>query len=490
MTSNQYDAIVVGSGGGGLGASIAFAKAGMKTLLLEKHHAGGGYITSFKRKGFCFDPGATVLFSGTLIGMPLDMVGLRQDVDLDLLKLKGSAMTFHCPKGNIGFAEGMTTTQMVEQLWDMKSDDVPRVQKMLDVAMTLATDERMQNRSLADWFKENSVDPSLMWLFGMLSWFLLVLPPSKAPASMGGTLAFMPSMEQCYPRGGILSIARAYVKALELLGGELRTKAPVAKILKRGDKVEGVELENGEKISSEIVVSDVGIDNTVTKLVGANHFDKELVEKVTTNLKPTLSCFGVFLGLDYVPDIAPGTISVASSDTDHIEKVFTDLESGGFYERQDAPMPIYMHVPSLEDPDLAPPGQSAMSILVWAPYKLAEGNWKEKKEFYTDVIVKATEERLVPRLSEHIIVREAATPLTYERYTGKRGGAILGQELGVGTVPIEGDALPIEGLYCVGDTVGGAAGMVGTLVTGYRRALQIIDPDATKLQPKFGVFGL
>ena len=119
MANNQYDVIVVGSGAGGLGASLILAKAGLKTLLLEKHSQVGGYITSFRRKGFSFDPGAAIL-SGGMIKMPLDMVEMTGKVDLELNLVKGPGLRLLGPNLDIKGHAGITTAQLVEQFSGLK----------------------------------------------------------------------------------------------------------------------------------------------------------------------------------------------------------------------------------------------------------------------------------------------------------------------------------------------------------------------------------
>jgi len=467
MANDQYDVIIVGSGAGGLGAALTLAKAGRKTLLLERHYQVGGYITSFRRKGFSFDPGAAIL-SGNAIRAPLDTVEMSKRVDLDLIKVKSPYLRFHCPKADVSMGEGA--------VFGLKPDEVSTIERATGEAAKLLFDEKMQKVSMLDWLRENVADPTLSLLFAMPCFLALILPPSKVPASMAIVLKGLGSMDMCYPKGGIIAIANAYAEAFKLLGGELRTRTTVSKILVKDQKVEGVELENGEKIRSKTVISNAGLGNTV-KLVGEDLLEKGLVDKIA-KLKPTLSTFAVFLGLDYIPDIIPYTFSVALADVDELEKVCQDLESGKFYESEKDPVPVYIHIPSSEAPGLAPPGQTSMSIFVWAPYKLAQGDWRDKKEHYTEVIIKAVENRLLPGLSQHIVHKEAATPLTYERYVAKQGGAVLGYAISIDQEPIDGDALPIEGLHCVGDTVAGALAEPGSIQSGIKCAQGIIGPES------------
>ena len=117
---------------------------------------------------------------------------------------------------------------------------------------------------------------------------------------------------------------------------------------------------------------------------------------------------------------------------------------------------------------------------MWAPYKLAKGDWKEKKEYYTERIIRATEDRVLPGLSGHIVHKEAATPLTYEHFVAKQGGAVLGLALDVGQEPVTGDVLPVEGLHCVGDTLTGALGVPGSLMSGVKCAKGIVDQASAR----------
>jgi len=476
MANNQYDVIVVGSGAGGLGASLILAKAGIKALLLEKHSQVGGYITSFRRKGFSFDPGAAIL-SGGLIKMPLDMVEMSGKVDLELNPVKGPGLRLLGPNLDIKGHAGITTAQLVEQFSGLKPGEASTLEGKIEESRKLGLDPEMQKTPMLDWLKANFTHPAPSLILGMLSFLALILPPSKVPATMAGILGLC-SMDISYPKGGIIAIANAYAEAFKLLGGDLRKKTTVSKILVKDRKVEGVELENGERILAKTVISDAGLGNTV-KLVGEDLFEKELLNKIS-NLKPTLSSFSVFLGLDYVPDVYPHTVSVTATDVDEIESVYQHLESGKFYESEKDPIPLYIHTPSLEDPGLAPPGQASMTIFVWAPYKLAKGDWKEKKEYYTERIIRATEDRVLPGLSGHIVHKEAATPLTYERFVAKQGGAVLGLALGVGQEPVTGDVLPVEGLHCVGDTLTGALGVPGSIMSGVGCAKGIVDQASAR----------
>jgi all-trans-retinol 13,14-reductase len=120
------------------------------------------------------------------------------------------------------------------------------------------------------------------------------------------------------------------------------------------------------------------------------------------------------------------------------------------------------------DSGLAPKGKASITILTSANYhdfpeRGAEGYPKKKKEFAETLIKKA--EKAVPGLSEHIIVQDAATPKTFERYTGMPEGAIYAFDQSIG-VKRPCFKTPIEGLYLVGASTFPGGGVEAVVISG------------------------
>jgi protoporphyrinogen oxidase len=203
MSAGTYDVCVIGSGAGGLGAAVLLAKSGVKTLMLERHWQVGGCITSFKRKGFSFDPGAS-MFSKKMTTMVLDMVGMTQRVDLTLIPVKSPGLRFHSAKADIRLSEGMNTSEVVAQFPDLKTKQSSAVERVIDEAVSVASLENAPPMSLLQWLQDNSIDPAISIVIYMPSYFLLVQPPSNSPVRIGSSIASLASIDLCYPRGGVV----------------------------------------------------------------------------------------------------------------------------------------------------------------------------------------------------------------------------------------------------------------------------------------------
>jgi phytoene dehydrogenase-like protein len=119
-----------------------------------------------------------------------------------------------------------------------------------------------------------------------------------------------------------------------------------------------------------------------------------------------------------------GAMSI-SPTLDYIEQAYDDSKYGGFSQRPY----LDLLIPSMLDPDMAPPGQHVMTCFVqYAPYKLKEGTWDERREDLGDAVVNALE-AFIPNIKKIIIGRQVMTPLDIERVAGITGGNIFHGEL-------------------------------------------------------------
>jgi all-trans-retinol 13,14-reductase len=228
---------------------------------------------------------------------------------------------------------------------------------------------------------------------------------------------------------------------IESHGGNVLVKHKVDRILTENKKVSGVQV--GEKVfRSPVVVSNVNARTTFLELIGGGELDKDFIERIK-GLKMSPSCFAVFLGVNMNLSGYPTLIK--------------NLDYG--YE---------IAINSNADPGLAPKGKASITILTSANYhefpeRGAEGYPKKKKEFAEKLIKKA--EKAVPGLSEHIIVQDAATPKTFERYTGMPEGAIYAFDQSIG-VKRPYFKTPIEGLYLVGASTFPGGGVEAVVISG------------------------
>jgi phytoene dehydrogenase-like protein len=285
-----------------------------------------------------------------------------------------------------------------------------------------------------------------------------------------------------FAKGGTGGIAQAIARAAESFGAEIRAQAPVAQVMVKNGRAVGVALENGDEIRADVVVSSLDPNLTFLKLVDPNQLPGDLVEAVRRYVFRG-SSGKVNLALDAAPNLAcmpgggahlRGAISISPS-VDYIERAYDEAKYGDFSHRPY----IDAIIPSMIDPDMAPPGKHVMSCFVqYAPYQLRSGSWEERREAFGDAVVDTLAE-YIPNLKDIILHRQVLTPLDIEQATGLTQGNIFQGELSLSQLfflrPAPGYAqyrTPIRNYYQCGSGThpgGGISGAPGRLA-----ALEVI----------------
>jgi phytoene dehydrogenase-like protein len=290
-----------------------------------------------------------------------------------------------------------------------------------------------------------------------------------------------------FSRGGTGAISNAIGSAARAAGAEIRTEAPVAKILLKNGTAYGVVLESGEEIHAGIVASSVDPNLTFLKFMDARDLPGDFVEEVR-RYKYRGSSGKVNLALDALPDFTSmpgpgrhlrGAMSISPS-MDYMERAYDQAKYGEFSRRPY----IDMVIPTLTDPSVAPPGKHVLSCFVqYAPYKLNRGTWDEQREAFGNAVIDTISE-YAPNIKNIIIGKQFITPLDIERQTGLTEGNIFQGELSLEQLfflrPVAGWAryrTPIRKLYMCGSATHPGGGIMGA--PGRLAALEILK-DAGK----------
>jgi len=283
-------------------------------------------------------------------------------------------------------------------------------------------------------------------------------------------------------RGGTGAISNSIGDAAREAGAEIRTEAPIAKIIIKNGRASGVVLENGDEIYCDLVSSSVDPRLTFMKMIGEEHLPEDFTEDLR-RYKYRGSSGKVNLALDGLPDFKamPGTgahlrgaISVSPS-VDYMERAYDEAKYGRFSRRPY----IDMVIPSLTDPSVAPPGKHVMSCFVqYAPYNLKEGNWDDKREEFGDAVIDTIAEH-APNIKDLILHRQVLTPLDIERDFGLSEGNIFQGELTLEQLfflrPAPGWAqyrTPVKGLYMCGSATHPGGGIMGA--SGRNGAMKLL----------------
>jgi len=253
-------------------------------------------------------------------------------------------------------------------------------------------------------------------------------------------------------QGGFGALAEAYCEAVRENGGKVLTRADVEKILVEGGKVTGVVTDRGT-FQAPIVISNAGLQPTVLKLVGEEHFDRGFVNRVK-DLVPSVGMMGTRYFLDRkVIDVPYGVIF---SDRTPWSMERYQRARTGEGPKQGV---VFFEVPANYDPHAAPAGKQMVMTGYWCPPdpKMSEKEKKAWQEAGEKIMLDA-----YPDLEKHIEFKEAYTPthvcnLTRDQVLPGQGGECigLGQLMGQCARTKPSVKAPVRGLFFVGCDAGG-----------------------------------
>ena len=524
MASNKYDVIVIGGGHNGLTNAAYLARAGKKVLVLERRHVlGGAAVTEEVFPGFKFSVCSYVVsllrpeiirdldlprhgleilpLDGTFTPMPNgdylwrvnDHGKTRREIarhsrlDAEAYEEFGKAMQAMCRfvKPILSMVPPDPSTLNPRELMKLlfigkRFQGLPSEDKYNQVQlMTMSAVD-----FLDQWF-ETDVLKATMSASGIIGTFLGVRSPGTAYVLLHHYMGEIDGAFRSwgFARGGTGAISSAIADAARELGAEIRTQAPIAKIIIKNGRAQGVALSNGDEIYGEVISSSVDPRNTFLRFIEEGQLPDEFLEDVR-RYKFRGSSGKVNIALDALPDFTclpgpgahlRGAISISPS-VEYMERAYDDAKYGNFSRRPY----IDMVIPSLTDPSVAPPGKHVMSCFVqYAPYKLRPGlNWDDQREAFGNNVIDTISE-YAPNLKSIIINKQVLTPLDLEREFGLSEGNIFQGELSLEQLfflrPVPGYAqfrTPIKNLYMCGSATHPGGGIMGA--PGRLAALEIL----------------
>ena len=271
------------------------------------------------------------------------------------------------------------------------------------------------------------------------------------------------------PEGGMGAVSEALAASARASGAVVRTGAAVAHITLEGDKVSGVELENGEKIAAGTVISNADPATTLLRLVGARHLETGFVHRVR-HVRSKGMAAKLHLALDGLPGfsrlsaLATGDRLVIAPDPGYIDRAFDQAKYG---ECSSDPA-LEITIPSIHDRTLAPPGRHVLSAIVqYAPFDPRASTDSARAGLLERSL--ALIERYAPALRRQVVASELLLPADIEREFRITGGHWHHGELAIDQLlmlrPVPGAAqyaMPVNGLYLCGAGCHPGGGVMGS----------------------------
>ncbi|AYN67963.1 NAD(P)/FAD-dependent oxidoreductase [Euzebyella marina] len=514
--NKNYDAIIIGSGAGGLACAICLAREGKKVLVLEQHDVPGGWCHSFYLNGHRFTPG--VHYVGRLAeGQTTNDLyrGLGIANDLVFFRMNPDGYE-HVKIGDHQFDYPDNFDELIHRLSEQFPEEEKNISKYLKLTRTVSRE--LYSIPYFKGFWQKLIMPYKTKYFGKYALFSLSrvigwhiknpllkkilniqcgdhgVAPNKVPFLLHSAVMYHYIHGAYYPMGGGGALIKSMTKVIKKYEGEIRTSTAVNKILLEGDKRKkavGVVLDNDEKIYAKYIISNADVGITYNQLIGKENLSKRLNRKLE---KTTYSCTSIMLFLTVDMDLRKHGVDSGNiwlmpdrGPNDFYEEIFADrIDEGDAFEG------MFISCTTLKDPSSYDGKHHTIEAITFVDYKTFEKfdqKNQERSQEYLRLKERLTQkmvngiDRAVPGIKKHIVHKELGTPLTNEYYINSTKGNVYGTEksmMHIGPFAFRAKS-EIENLYLCGSSVL-SHGVAGASHSGVDTAARILGCTSDELK--------
>jgi len=480
----DYDAIVIGSGMGGLAVASVLAQfKRYRVMVLEQHFKIGGFTHTFQRPGgYCWDVGLHYvgeMGEGSVVRRAMDFITGRK---VQWVKMKDPFEVFLYP--GLRFEVPSDRQAYLERLIGLFPDEAEALRDYwndldaADRALKAPADPKVDDlvsQSLRSYLTVHFKDDRLKGLLAS-QWGDYGLPPHLASFGTHATIVRHYLEGGYYPVGSSSTLADSVLTLVRAVGGDMKVRHRVLRILTEDGRVVGVEVQGPggrEVLKTNEVYSNVGAEATYGRLLAGSGPAPDDLKEISSAL-----AYGVvtlYLGLrsrcEHLGVHGQNFWIYDRFDHDSVWEERNSLAHGKATS-------CYLSFPGIKDPQARKPTAEIIAPLDHEVFERWRGKpWRRRgpeyealKERIAGALLDLVEDRL-PGFRDEVVYSELSTPLTVEGFTGHRGGAIYGFPgiPGRSLLKSLGSKTPVKGLVLVGADAGGL-GIAGTMMSGIRGA--------------------
>jgi phytoene desaturase len=412
--------IVIGSGLGGLAAAVRLANRGLEVELFEKRDKLGGRAYVYDINGFKFDGGPTVITAPFMFDEIYQAAGRNRADYFQMVPVDPFYRIFNHEgrqSDKEGYLRFIASTKAIFDKGFLELSDKPflHVTDMLKIAPDLI---RLQSyKTVYQYISQFVKNDFLRQVF---SFHPLLVGGNPFDTTSIYTLIHYLEREWGvhYALGGTGAIVQALGKLFEELGGKINLNSDVAEILIEGRKTTGIRLIDGSIHRADMVVSNADVAWTYKYLIPAR-FRKSMTDSRMDHYKYSMSLFVIYFGTRkrYTDArLAHHNIILGPRYHDLLSDIFDRKKLAEDFS-------LYLHMPTITDPSMAPDGCEAFYVLSPVPHLGSGTDWTQVARPYRDRIMTFLEENYLPDLQANIIAEYYIDPLHFQNTLSSYRGA-------------------------------------------------------------------
>ena len=420
--------IVIGSGFGGIAAALRMKAKGYAVTLIEKHPDLGGRARVFKKEGFTFDAGPTVITAPKLLEELFTLFNKNISDYVKIIPLKLWYRFVFDDKSSFDYSGDEEL--MKKEIEKYAIDDfvgyqklVKLTEKIFDKGFTELSSKPFNNIS----FMLKQV-PALLKLKSYKSVYELISTYisdnklrkifSMHPLLVGGNPFTTTSIYTLilflekkwgihYSLGGTGNLVKAFERLMKEEKIEIIKNSTVTELTNLNNQIVSVTVNNKDVLKADYIICNSDPPNVYKNLIKPNNYGF-LFNKKIERMNYSMGLFVYYFGSKkQYNDVAHHTICFGKSYKDHLNKIFEKKELS-------EDISYYLHRPTATDPSMAPPGQDCFYVLVPVPNNLSNINWHKEGEKFKQLIINKMSEQILPNLRENITADFYVTPDYFE----------------------------------------------------------------------------